>query len=110
MVLTMTADRYMNFSSDPAMDRQIYDLTAENIRFLSTLSTATGIDCELDTYGALQVLESDADLRARRRTCARPVISECRSSSGIRRASRAPSARASTGEDSSIRTADTFIP
>jgi len=64
MVLTMTADRYMNFSSDPAMDRQIYELTVENIRFLSTLSAATGIDCELDTHGALQVLESDADLRA----------------------------------------------
>ena len=64
MVLTMTADRFMNFSSDPAMDRQIYDLTAENIRFLSKLSAATGIDCELDTYGALQVLESDGDLRA----------------------------------------------
>ncbi len=64
MVLTMTADRFMNFSADPAMDRQIYDLTVENIRFLSTLSAATGIDCELDTQGALQVLDSGADLRA----------------------------------------------
>ncbi len=64
MVLTMTADRFMNFSDDPAMDRQIYDLTAGNIRFLSKLSAATGIDCELDAHGALQVLESDADLRA----------------------------------------------
>src|ERR1700690_65049 len=64
MVLTMTADRYMNFSSDPSMDKRIYDLTAENIRFLSKLSAATGIDCELDTLGALQVFDSQADLRA----------------------------------------------
>ena len=64
MVLNLTADRYMNFSSDPSMDKQIYDLTAENIRFLSKLSAATGIDCELDTQGALQVLDSDEDVRA----------------------------------------------
>src|ERR1700678_4185396 len=25
MVLTLTADRYMNFSADPAMDKRIYD-------------------------------------------------------------------------------------
>ncbi|MGO8829503.1 MAG: NAD(P)/FAD-dependent oxidoreductase [Steroidobacteraceae bacterium] len=64
MVLTMTADRFMNLSADPAMDLKIYDLTAQNIRFLSRLSAATGIDCELQIQGALQVLESDADLRA----------------------------------------------
>ncbi|HUE11891.1 MAG TPA: FAD-binding oxidoreductase, partial [Steroidobacteraceae bacterium] len=64
MVLNLTADRYMNFSSDPSMDKQIYDLTAENIRFLSKLSAATGIDCELDTQGALQVLGSEDDVRA----------------------------------------------
>jgi hypothetical protein len=34
-----------NFSSVPAMDKQIYNLTAENTRFLSVLSLATGIDC-----------------------------------------------------------------
>ena len=32
MVLTMTADRYMSFSSAPAIDKKIYDLTAGNIR------------------------------------------------------------------------------
>jgi gamma-glutamylputrescine oxidase len=64
MVLTMTADRYVNFSSDPSMDKRIYDLTAENIRFLSKLSAATGIDCELDTQGALQVFDSQSDLKA----------------------------------------------
>lgn len=64
MVLTMTADRYMNFSADPLMDKQIYDLTVGNIRFLSTLSAATGIDCELETQGALQVCAGASDAAA----------------------------------------------
>jgi gamma-glutamylputrescine oxidase len=64
MVLTMTEDRYMNFSSVPAVDKKIYDLTAENIRTLSKLSAATGIDCELETNGALQVLNTPEDVKA----------------------------------------------
>jgi gamma-glutamylputrescine oxidase len=63
MVLTMTADRYMHFSSAPAIDKKIYDLTAENIRALSKLSAATGIDCELETNGALQVLVTPEEVR-----------------------------------------------
>jgi gamma-glutamylputrescine oxidase len=63
MVLTMTADRYVHFSSAPAIDKKIYDLTAENIRTLSKLSAATGIDCELETNGALQVLGTSEDMR-----------------------------------------------
>jgi glycine/D-amino acid oxidase-like deaminating enzyme len=63
MLLTMTADRCMNFSSAPAMDKQIYDLTVENIRWLSSLSAATSIDCELETHGALQVLENAAQVK-----------------------------------------------
>lgn len=64
MVLTMTDDRYMSFSSMPSIDKKIYDLTAKNVGELSSLSVATGIDCELDTNGALQVLNSDHDVRA----------------------------------------------
>ncbi len=64
MVLTMTADRYMQFGSTPALDKKIYDLTADNIRVLSNLSAATGIDCELDTNGALQVLNTSDDIQA----------------------------------------------
>ena len=64
MVLTMTEDRYMNFSSDPATDKQIYDLTAENIRTLEKLSASTGIDCELHINGALQVLVTGEDVKA----------------------------------------------
>jgi glycine/D-amino acid oxidase-like deaminating enzyme len=63
MVLTMTADRYMHFSPVPAIDKQIYDLTTDNIRALSKLSAATGIDCELETNGTLQVLVTSDDVR-----------------------------------------------
>jgi gamma-glutamylputrescine oxidase len=63
MVLTMTADRYANFGSDPAMDKDIYMLTAGNIRSLSKLSASTGIDCELETNGALQVFDNGTDAR-----------------------------------------------
>jgi len=64
MVLTMTEDRYMQFSSAPAVDKLIYDLTAENIRTLAKLSAATGIDCELETNGALQALVTANDGKA----------------------------------------------
>ncbi len=64
MVLTMTEDRYMQFSSAPAVDKLIYDLTAENIRRLAKLSAETGIDSELETNGALQVLLTAADVKA----------------------------------------------
>ena len=62
MLLNMTADRYMHLSSDPAMDKKIYDLTTENIRFLKSVATETGIDCELDTDGSLQVLNTKSDV------------------------------------------------
>jgi glycine/D-amino acid oxidase-like deaminating enzyme len=64
MVLTMTADRYMNFSASPAMDKQIYDLTVENIRALAKLSDATGIECDLEINGAVQVFENAGEARA----------------------------------------------
>ncbi|MFI4889914.1 MAG: NAD(P)/FAD-dependent oxidoreductase [Steroidobacterales bacterium] len=64
MVLTMTADRYLNFSSSPALDKDIYDLTAGNIRSLSRLSARTGVDCELEITGALQVFDNTADAQA----------------------------------------------
>jgi gamma-glutamylputrescine oxidase len=110
MVLTMTADRYMNFSSDPSMDKRIYDLTAENIRFLSTLSAATGIDCELDTQGALQVVDSQEDLKA-----AQDYVAKARSLGmpvelwDAARIARAIGTEAYLG-GFSIPAADTFIP
>lgn len=67
MVLTMTDDRYMQLSSDPAIDKRIYDLTAQNIRTLSKLSAVTGIDCELETNGALQVLSTSEEVSTAQR-------------------------------------------
>jgi glycine/D-amino acid oxidase-like deaminating enzyme len=64
MVLTMTDDRYMQLSSHPEIDKRIYDLTAQNIQSLLKLSATTGIDCELETNGALQVLGKSDDLGA----------------------------------------------
>jgi glycine/D-amino acid oxidase-like deaminating enzyme len=63
MVLNLTDDRYMQLGPDPALDKRIYDLTAQNIQILSKLSTMTGIDCELETNGALQVLNTSEDVR-----------------------------------------------
>ena len=62
MLLNMTADRYMNLSPDPAMDKKIYDLTSENIRFLKSLPAATGVDFEIDTNGSLQVSNTASDV------------------------------------------------
>jgi gamma-glutamylputrescine oxidase len=66
MVLTMTADRFMNFSSDPELDKRIYDLTAANLQAIEELSASTGIDCELDRNGSLQVFNANSDLEAGR--------------------------------------------
>jgi glycine/D-amino acid oxidase-like deaminating enzyme len=63
MVLNLTDDRYMQLGPDPAVDKRIYDLTARNIQTLSKLSAITGIDCELETNGALQVLNTSDDVR-----------------------------------------------
>jgi gamma-glutamylputrescine oxidase len=63
MVLNMTEDTFLNFSSNPLMDKRIYDLTAGNVRALAKLSAVTGVDCELENKGALQVFESADDMR-----------------------------------------------
>jgi gamma-glutamylputrescine oxidase len=55
MVLTQTADRYMQLSDDPALDRKIYEFSAANIGVIRAIASAGGIDCELETKGALQV-------------------------------------------------------
>jgi gamma-glutamylputrescine oxidase len=55
MVLTQTADRYMQMSDDPALDKKIYDLTVANIDAMRAIALASGIDCDLETKGALQV-------------------------------------------------------
>jgi gamma-glutamylputrescine oxidase len=74
MVLNLTDDRYMQLGPDSAADKRIYDLTAQNIQTLSKLSAMTGIDCELETNGALQVLNTSDDVRD-----ARSYVSAARS-------------------------------
>jgi hypothetical protein len=59
MLLTMTADRYVDFSASPAMHKDIHDLTAGNIRSLSRLSTATGIDQPWRPARKLQILRKE---------------------------------------------------
>ena len=61
MMLTMTADRYMQWSGAPELDKRIYDLTTENIRRLKDLSQSLGIDAELEQKGALQVCNTKDD-------------------------------------------------
>jgi len=55
MMLTATADRYMEWSGDPALDKRIYDLTVDNIRRLQQISEALPFDAEIEANGALQV-------------------------------------------------------
>jgi len=71
MVLTMTADRFMSFSDDPHVDKEIYDLTAGNVRSLARLSASEDIDCDLDAVGTVQVCNSEADAGAARAYVAR---------------------------------------
>ncbi|MGB9405856.1 MAG: FAD-binding oxidoreductase [Candidatus Acidiferrales bacterium] len=62
MVLNMTAERYMHFSSAPAMDRKIYEQTSANMRALEALAAEMKMDCELDLNGSLQVLNTAEDV------------------------------------------------
>lgn len=55
MLLTMTEDRYLEWSGELEIDRRLYDLTVQNIERLKGLSEATGIDAEIEQNGALQV-------------------------------------------------------
>jgi gamma-glutamylputrescine oxidase len=61
MMLTSTADRYMQWGSGPGLDKRIYDLTAENIRRLKELSGTLRIDAEIEQQGALQVCNTTED-------------------------------------------------
>jgi len=64
MVLTQTADRYMQLSDDPALDKKIYDLTVANIDAMRAIASTGGIDCELETKGALQVCNTPENAAA----------------------------------------------
>jgi gamma-glutamylputrescine oxidase len=59
MLLNSTEDRYMRWSEDPALDKRIYDLTAENSRRLSALSAQLNVDAEIELNGALQMCNTE---------------------------------------------------
>ena len=69
MLLTLTEDRYMQSSSDPALDKRIYDLTADNIRRLLEFSARYGVDAEIDQDGALQVCNTSEQAAEARTYC-----------------------------------------
>jgi gamma-glutamylputrescine oxidase len=66
MLLTSTADRYMQWSGDPELDKRIYNLTAGNIQKLKQLSESLGIDAEIEQNGALQVCNTSEDAESAR--------------------------------------------
>ncbi len=71
MVLTMTESSYMRLSDHPTVDRRLYEVTAGNIRTLEALAIEHGVDCELERNGAVQTLDSNAQLTEARMFCAR---------------------------------------
>jgi glycine/D-amino acid oxidase-like deaminating enzyme len=66
MLLSMTDDRFMNWSGEPELDKRIYELTVDNIRRLEELSANTGVDAEIEQNGALQVCNTKQDVEAGR--------------------------------------------
>jgi gamma-glutamylputrescine oxidase len=71
MVLTMTESTQMRLSDAPAIDRRLYELTAENIHTLQNLAIEHGIDCELERNGALQTFDSSGQVADAAAFCAR---------------------------------------
>jgi len=63
MLLPSTADRYLQPSAQPTIDRRLHELTVGNIATLRTLQTTVGMDAEIETPGAVHVLRSTDDAR-----------------------------------------------
>lgn len=61
MLLTSTEDTYMQPEGDPWLQRRIYQLTCDNIDRIRQLSAQTGVDCELEQHGAVQVAYARSD-------------------------------------------------
>ena len=63
MLLTSSEDTYMESDADPSLHRRLYALTCDNIDRIRRLSAQTGVDCELDQSGAVQVAYDESDAR-----------------------------------------------
>ena len=74
MMLTLTDDRYMVFRSDMSLDKQIYDLTVDNAARLKKIAASVSSvapDPEIETSGALQVLNTISDVEDGKRYVAK---------------------------------------
>ena len=71
MLLTSTADRWLTPSDAPDIDRRITAMTVENIGAIRDLSSQFGLDVELETRGAVQVLNTPAEVQQARGSVAR---------------------------------------
>jgi gamma-glutamylputrescine oxidase len=66
MLLTMTPDRWLRASDEPALDRRILALTVDNIAVLREMAARFAVDIELDTPGAAHLLMTAAEAREAR--------------------------------------------
>ncbi len=71
MLQTSTEDTYMEPDVDPVFHRRLYAVTRDNIERIRRLQAVTGVDCELDTRGALQVAFTQRDAQAMPRIAAK---------------------------------------
>ena len=71
MLLTMTPDRWLQPSAQPALDRAILQLTSANIDALRSLAERFAVDVELDVTGAVHALCSPGEARAAQEAAAR---------------------------------------
>ncbi len=74
MMLTLTDDRYMVLSSEMSLDKKIYDLTVNNAARLKQIAASVSHlapDPEIETSGALQVLNTASDVENGKRYVAK---------------------------------------
>jgi len=61
MMLNMTDDRFLQWSGEPELDKQLFDLTTDNIGRLQRLAAEFSVDAEIEQNGALQVFNTRKD-------------------------------------------------
>jgi glycine/D-amino acid oxidase-like deaminating enzyme len=74
MMLTLTDDRYMVLGSDLSLDKKIYDLTVDNaarLKIIAASVSSVAPDPEIETSGALEVLNTGSDVEDGKRYVAK---------------------------------------